>query len=70
MTVNELVANLAQHDGNTELDNLVTSNKLGGDFWKSLVCTGLKVLQGSGVVKLDGEQSAVFNVILSQICGG
>ena len=70
MKVGEVISTLRKHDVATELEELAEMGTLSGDFWKALVCTGLKALQGSGAIRLDGEQSVIFNVILSQICGG
>lgn len=68
MTVDEAIAHLEKHDGSMDLEELARMGSLSGDFWKVLVCTGLKALKST--VKMNGEEDAAFNIVLSIICGG
>lgn len=65
MKVSEAIALL---EAAPDPDSHLETAGLSGDFWRGIACTALKAARGA--IKLDGEQSAVFDVILAQLCGG
>lgn len=64
MRVSDAIAQLRKQDGALELHEAALPH----DFWRGMACTAMKVLRGS--IKMNGEQSAAWDIAESLICGG